>query len=279
MKKKIIVVVCIIMVALVLLSVLSEFEYVFDKSSNVGVNGSGEPGVSPTISVEDFHWGHRLTITDVNGRQSVDVYDGFDGESYILTWEDKQEITQNIYQSMMDWTLTDFSSEWVSQTLTISDGYLYAGGDPWVIQDENGNSVDSVAPEFPFSLDSLDRSMTYRLVCGVASNETATLLYTNGNTGGGLEARPQTVLEYPDGITCYWEDLSNISDTSFFVVSGVSDRGEGAYLFSYTVPVSLVKSVEQVESYMMLGDEVSIRDEHFAVLGATTLTVTLYVVN
>lgn len=278
MKKKIIVVVCIIMVALVLLSVLSEFEYVFDKSSNVGVNGSGEPGVSPTISVEDFHWGHRLTITDVNGRQSVDVYDGFDGESYILTWEDKQEITQNIYQSMTGgWTLTDFSSEWVSQIFTISDGYLYAGGDPWEIQDENGNSVGWLGPDLPFSLDSLDRSMTYRLVCGVESNATATLLYTIGNTGGGLEARPQTVLEYPDGITCYWEDLSNISDTSFFVVSGVSDRGEGAYLFSYTVPVSLVKSQEEFD--MMLGDEVSFRGEHFAVLGATTLTVTLYVVN
>lgn len=37
------------------------------------VNIRGTPGVSPTIQVTDISGGHRVTITDVNGTQSVDV--------------------------------------------------------------------------------------------------------------------------------------------------------------------------------------------------------------
>ena len=41
---------------------------------------SGEfDGVSPTITVTDITGGHRLTITDINGEQTVDIMDGKDG--------------------------------------------------------------------------------------------------------------------------------------------------------------------------------------------------------
>ena len=42
-------------------------------------NGGGGSGYSPTIYVTAIEGGHRLTITDINGTNSVDVMDGKDG--------------------------------------------------------------------------------------------------------------------------------------------------------------------------------------------------------
>lgn len=38
-------------------------------------------GVSPTIEVEKIEGGHRVTVTDANGSQSFDVFDGESGSS------------------------------------------------------------------------------------------------------------------------------------------------------------------------------------------------------
>ena len=43
-----------------------------------GVNG--EPGVSPTLAVSSITGGHRITITDKHGTQTVDVMDGENGD-------------------------------------------------------------------------------------------------------------------------------------------------------------------------------------------------------
>lgn len=40
----------------------------------------GDKGYSPTITVEAITGGHRITITDANGSESIDVMDGVDGE-------------------------------------------------------------------------------------------------------------------------------------------------------------------------------------------------------
>ena len=46
-----------------------------------GQNGAdGADGFSPTLSVTDITGGHRVTITDKNGTQTVDVMDGADGQ-------------------------------------------------------------------------------------------------------------------------------------------------------------------------------------------------------
>ena len=46
-----------------------------------GQNGqNGTDGVSPTIAITDITGGHRLTITDANGTQTVDVMDGDKGD-------------------------------------------------------------------------------------------------------------------------------------------------------------------------------------------------------
>lgn len=39
------------------------------------VNIKGDPGVSPVITVTSIQGGHRLTITDINGTQTVDIMD------------------------------------------------------------------------------------------------------------------------------------------------------------------------------------------------------------
>lgn len=40
---------------------------------------NGKDGVSPTITVEDISGGHRLTITDVTGKKTIDVFNGLQG--------------------------------------------------------------------------------------------------------------------------------------------------------------------------------------------------------
>lgn len=49
--------------------------------SGGGADGKdGEDGFSPTISVSTITGGHRITITDKDGKKTVDVMDGVDGE-------------------------------------------------------------------------------------------------------------------------------------------------------------------------------------------------------
>ena len=49
--------------------------------ANIGITGTGEDGISPTVTVDSITGGHMITITDVNGTISFDVLDGKDGES------------------------------------------------------------------------------------------------------------------------------------------------------------------------------------------------------
>ena len=45
---------------------------------------SGYFGVSPTVTVENINNGHRLTITDVNGKKTIDVMNGEAYDSVVL---------------------------------------------------------------------------------------------------------------------------------------------------------------------------------------------------
>lgn len=46
-----------------------------DRENPPTVNIRGEPGVSPIVQIADIQGGHRLTITDINGTQSIDILD------------------------------------------------------------------------------------------------------------------------------------------------------------------------------------------------------------
>lgn len=54
------------------------------ESGGVGIPGppgpQGEPGISPTIQIQDIDGGHRVMISDAFGTGSFDVMDGKDGE-------------------------------------------------------------------------------------------------------------------------------------------------------------------------------------------------------
>lgn len=45
------------------------------KENPTTVNIRGIPGVSPVIQIADIQGGHRITITDINGTQFIDVFD------------------------------------------------------------------------------------------------------------------------------------------------------------------------------------------------------------
>ena len=157
---------------------MTDINYIKINGKKYPISGErGQAGVSPTIQVESILDGHNilgyeLTITDATGTKSLSLMNGSDGEPYELTEDDKQDIVQRVLTETGKndgaWTVTDHSDEWMARTFSISDGYLYAAADPWAIKDQYGDSVGVVAPDTPFSLDSLDISATYLVVCGVA---------------------------------------------------------------------------------------------------------------
>jgi putative intracellular protease/amidase len=82
----------------------------------------GADGVSPTVSASAITGGHRLTITDVNGTDTVDVMDGEpgspgrDGNDYVLTEADKAEIASDAAEIILARKTASGS------TITITDG-------------------------------------------------------------------------------------------------------------------------------------------------------------
>ena len=86
------------------------------KSIGGSFTPAGPAGFSPTFAVEDIDGGHRITITDKNGTQIVDVMDGADGFAPTISVE---EITGG--QRL---TVTDKNG---TQTVDIMDGL--DGGD------------------------------------------------------------------------------------------------------------------------------------------------------
>lgn len=70
----------------------------------------GEDGFSPTITAAEITGGHRLTITDNAGTQTVDVMNGAKGDpgqpgqDYVLTAQDKQEIADIVLADLPTWT-------------------------------------------------------------------------------------------------------------------------------------------------------------------------------
>lgn len=97
------------------------------------VNGApgadGADCVSPVITVSSITGGHRLTITDAEhpSGQTVDV---MNGEDYVLTNADKQEIADllddDVPTLVTDW-LDRRQTEHVVYTITPDDGYTISG--------------------------------------------------------------------------------------------------------------------------------------------------------
>lgn len=57
-----------------------------------GGGGGGQAGFSPTVKITPIENGHRVTITDINGDHSYEVFNGEKGDDYVLTEADKNDI-------------------------------------------------------------------------------------------------------------------------------------------------------------------------------------------
>lgn len=63
--------------------------------------GGGGNGFSPTVEIVPIEGGHKVVITDINGKHEFDVLDGKKGDKgddYVLTESDKQEIAGKVIQ-------------------------------------------------------------------------------------------------------------------------------------------------------------------------------------
>ena len=54
--------------------------YAVSAAQSIAKGEPGEDGFSPTVSVSDITGGHRLTVTDKDGKDTFDVLDGADGK-------------------------------------------------------------------------------------------------------------------------------------------------------------------------------------------------------
>ena len=96
--------------------------------------------------------------------------------------------------------------------------------------------------------------------------------------GPRIEVRPQTVTTEGSSKLVYFENLTNISDKSFFLLSGCADTGN--FMMSRMIPVALMRN--KITGYMHEGDgyvsmDVYVHENHFSVTNCSSLTCYLYV--
>lgn len=89
------------------------------KDGTNGTNGiDGDDGYSPSVTITDIADGHRVAITDKTGTKNFDV---MDGDDYILTEQDKEEIADMV-EVPSDW-LKAFPTDTASGTVaSFTDG-------------------------------------------------------------------------------------------------------------------------------------------------------------
>lgn len=82
----------------------TKWEAVYISSSG----GGGGDGFSPIVDVKFIDGGHRVEITDKNGKKTFDVMDGKDGYTPVkgtdyFTPSDKSEMVQSVLDSLPTW--------------------------------------------------------------------------------------------------------------------------------------------------------------------------------
>ena len=72
----------------------SEIEKIVEDYLKENPPEDGDDGYSPTVAIDPINGGHRVTVTDINGPHTFDVLNGKDGDDYVLTEQDKQDIAE-----------------------------------------------------------------------------------------------------------------------------------------------------------------------------------------
>lgn len=65
-----------------------------------GGGESGKDGFSPIVNITPIDNGHRVTITDIEGDHTYEVFNGEKGDDYILTDVDKTEIANMVLNGL-----------------------------------------------------------------------------------------------------------------------------------------------------------------------------------
>ena len=75
-----------------------------DENGNVEVIGNkGDDGFSPTISVSNIDGGYKISLTDKNSTKTINVMNGKDGDTYVLTDTDKTDIANLVISKLPTW--------------------------------------------------------------------------------------------------------------------------------------------------------------------------------
>ena len=109
---------------------------------NTNINASGEDGISPTITVDDIAGGHRITITDVAGTNTVDVMDGSKGDpgNPGATGNGIASIVKTSTSGLVDTYTISFSNN-TTTTYTVTNG---ANGDDYVLTNQDKNDIANI---------------------------------------------------------------------------------------------------------------------------------------
>lgn len=103
---------------------------------------NGEDAVSPTVAVSNITGGHRITITDKNGTNTIDVMngnDGKDGASATHYWDG----TVLVVTSASGSSSADLKGE------TGDDGYTPVKGTDYWTDEDKQSIIDEILSMYP----------------------------------------------------------------------------------------------------------------------------------
>ena len=230
--------------------------------SKVKINGvdfpigdKGVPGMSPTIDVTDIEGGCRLTINDINGTKTVDLVTGGTGLASV-------------------WFLTEFNGFTAIRGMSIRENSL-VGIDTartWTVIDPTGATVGTFNSSTAFALSGLDKTKVYTVRSDFA--HTAKLKFAAEGSMKGLVATvPVGCNTVNNNKSPQIYELGDISDESFFVLSGYASTGSHQVI-SAVVPVALLRL--GYSGYIT--EHVSIKSGGIIVESAMVLNCTFYLV-
>ncbi len=208
----------------------------------------GENGVSPAVSVAEIDGGHRITITDANGDNTVDVKDGKNGQD----GKDGESIGIENYDADDDYTTVVFTN---GDVIQIPNGVGIHNirrtaqadtGNTYEIELTNGQTYTFVAPAGPTGKTGADGdSVTVTKVSEstedggsniVMFSDGTELVVKNGSKGTDGYT-PVKGVDYFDGVQGDKGDTGNAGadGTSVFVASvteSTADGGSNVVVFS-----------------------------------------------
>lgn len=162
--------------------IIDNYWYVWDTENeefvNTNIRAEAQDGTSATVEIEPINKGHKVIITDANGRHEFDVPDGYDGKgiaSISKTGSSGDVDTYTITFTDGD-TFAYYVTNGISVTITSRS---ISGGHRLTITDKNGTStvdvMDGAKGDTGVGIHSIAKSAEYQNI------DYYTITYTNGS--------------------------------------------------------------------------------------------------